>query len=390
MRVGIVTAFMSDRAGGMYPAVHGAATHLVRAGAEVDVFALKDRKVDGNLDEAEYRMHELSSIGPLRLGYSRQFSRALITCDLNLIHTHGIWMYPSCAVLRWSRNSGRPFMVSPHGMLDTWALRRSPIKKNLAGALYEDAHLRKAACIHALCEAEYRSIRSYGLRNPVAIVPSGVEVPNRKAMRLPPWSDLVPAEGLVMLFLGRLHPKKGLANLLRAWGAVQTVNQSLSKKWHLVIAGWDDGHYRRSLAQIADTSGISDSVHFVGPQFGVDKAATLSHSDAFILPSISEGLPVAALEAWTYRLPVLMTQECNLPEGFTSGAALQVGNTVQELTRGILQFFQMADEQRKNMGQRGRTLVDSRFTWIRSAAEFMEVYSWVCVGGRIPNCVRIE
>jgi glycosyltransferase involved in cell wall biosynthesis len=374
----------------MYPAIHGAATHLVRAGVEVDVFALKDRKWNCKSHEPEYRMHELNSVGPLKLGYSPQFSRALIAFDLDLIHTHGIWMYPSYAVLRWSRESGRRFMVSPHGMLDTWARRRSALKKRLAGALFEYAHLRGAACIHALCEAEYSAIRTYGLRNPVAVVPIGVDLPSPRTVGPPSWAGLLPKKSSVMLFLGRLHPKKGLGNLARAWAIIRTTYPSLSQNWHLVIAGWDEKNHRSSLEQMVFASGVSESVHFVGPQFGMAKAGTLSQADAFILPSLSEGLPIAPLEAWTYCLPVLMTQECNLPEGFNTGAALQIGNTVQDLTLGLLQFFEMTDEERWNMGQRGRALVESHFSWARASAELIAVYNWVSQGGALPACVRIE
>jgi poly(glycerol-phosphate) alpha-glucosyltransferase len=374
----------------MFPAVHGAATHLVRAGLDVDVFALRDKKWNCAPHRREYEVHELNPLGPLMLGYSPKFPRALTTVQLDLIHTHGIWMYPSHAVLRWSWESGRRFIVSPHGMLDPWALRQSPLKKRVAGALYEYAHLREAACIHALCDAEYRAIRTCGLRNPVAVVPSGVDLPSGAAVRAPPWAGLLPKKSSVILFLGRLHPKKGLANLSKAWANIRTGHPLLSQNWHLVIAGWDEMHHRNSLEQIVIAAGISDSVHFIGPQFGADKAAALSHAEAFILPSLSEGLPVSALEAWTYCLPVLMTQECNLPEGFAAGAALQIGAAVPELTRGILQFLEMTNEDRRNMGQRGRALVGSHFSWARAAADLIAVYSWVCRGGATPACVRID
>ena len=390
MRLGVVTPFMSNRAGGMFPAIHGAATHLVRAGLDIDVFALRDRNSNSGPHQREYELHELNPLGPLTLGYSPEFLQALMACQLDLVHTHGIWMYPSYAVLRWSRESGRQFIVSPHGMLDTWALRRAALKKRLAGALYEYGHLRGAACIHALCEAEYRAIRAYGLRNPVAVVPIGIDLPHARTVRPPPWADLLPQNSSIMLFLGRLHPKKGLGNLAQAWANLRKTHYEISRNWHLVIAGWDETNHRKLLEHIVVANGVLDSVHFIGPQLGSDKAATLSHADAFILPSLSEGLPVAALEAWTYGLPVLMTSECNLPEGFTSGAALQVGNTVQELTRGILQFFHMTDEARRNMGQRGRALANSHFTWTRAAADLMAVYSWVSLKGQMPACVRMD
>ncbi len=270
----------------MFPAIHGAATHLVRAGLDIDVFALRDRNSNSGPHQREYELHELNPLGPLTLGYSPEFLQALMACQLDLVHTHGIWMYPSYAVLRWSRESGRQFIVSPHGMLDTWALRRAALKKRLAGALYEYGHLRGAACIHALCEAEYRAIRAYGLRNPVAVVPIGIDLPHARTVRPPPWADLLPQNSSIMLFLGRaLHPKKGLGNLAQAWANLRKTHYEISRNWHLVIAGWDETNHRKLLEHIVVANGVLDSVHFIGPQLGSDKAATLSHADAFILPS---------------------------------------------------------------------------------------------------------
>lgn len=131
---------------------------------------------------------------------------------LSLLHIHGLWMYPSVACMQWSRGK-RPYLVSPHGMLDGWALRNSAWKKILAARLYENRHLRGAACLNALNESEAASIRAYGLRNPVCIVPNGVDLPDQR--------PTLGGGEKVCLFLGRLHPKKGLPALLSAWAKIR-------------------------------------------------------------------------------------------------------------------------------------------------------------------------
>ena len=97
-----------------------------------------------------------------------------------VLHTHGIWTYLSIGVPRWARRNHKPYIVSPHGMLDSWALDNAKLKKKIAAALYERRHLRRAACLHALCASEAESIRKFGLKNPIATIPNGIDIPEGK------------------------------------------------------------------------------------------------------------------------------------------------------------------------------------------------------------------
>ena len=138
-----------------------------------------------------------------------------------VLHTHGIWTYLSIGVPRWARRNQKPYIVSPHGMLDAWALDNSKLKKKVAAALYERRHLRGAACLHALCASEADSIRAFGLKNPIATIPNGIEIPEGRDLK-----SRYSAKKKIMLFLGRLHPKKGLENALRAWASARAVASS--------------------------------------------------------------------------------------------------------------------------------------------------------------------
>jgi len=300
---------------------------------------------------------------------------ALRSEGLELLHTHGLWMYASIASMRWS-GGRKPYIISPHGMLDSWALRNSAWKKKLAGWAYENRHLRGAACLHALNDAEARSIRDYGLRNPICIIPNGVELPDEFGRGS--------GRPKVCLFLGRLHPKKGLAELIRAWAAVP------HDGWTLAIAGWGEAGYVAQLETLAASLGVSGSVSFLGPRFGKEKHELLDTASAFVLPSFSEGLPMAVLEAWSYGLPVAMTPECNIPEGFEAGAAVRIEPTVDSVAAGLEKLFAMDDGRLRDMGTRGRRLVEKRFTWPRVAAEMIKVYEWVLGRGPQPACVQLS
>jgi poly(glycerol-phosphate) alpha-glucosyltransferase len=130
------------------------------------------------------------------------------------------------------------------------------------------------------------------------------------------------------------------------------------------------------------------SVIFTGPAFGDAKDALLRRADAFILPSFSEGLPMSVLEAWSYGLPVLMTEHCNIPEGFADNAAIRIGTDVESIAEGMRHLFRPPSSVLRSLGLNGRALVEERFTWPQVAAQMKEVYEWVLGGGAKPGCVR--
>src|SRR5439155_17134960 len=166
---------------------------------------------------------------------------------LDILSTHGLWKYCSVASRRWHRQTARPHIVHPHGMLEPWALRNAKVKKRIAALLYENQHLREAACVRALSQAEARSIRSYGLRNPICVIPNGVDLPD--VIESNP--KIQSANRKTLLYLGRLHPKKNISNLIRAWSKSLNSQRGSVEDWVLAIAGWDQGGYESELKRVA-------------------------------------------------------------------------------------------------------------------------------------------
>jgi glycosyltransferase involved in cell wall biosynthesis len=328
--------------------------------------------------------------GPRWFGYSAALEKAMREVPCDLIHSHGLWMYPDLAARRTAQWADVPLLVSPHGMLDPWALRNSGWKKRLAGRLFTNKTLHTATCIHALCESEYHSIREYGLRNPVCVIPNGVDLPSDVAR---PEDSLgrirMEDTRKTVLFIGRIHAKKGLENLVKAWAAVKS-KEYPNNGWRLVVAGNDQlGHEGRLKSMVRDLA-LERDVVFPGPLRGSEKEAALAQADAFVLPSYSEGLPIAVLEAWAHGLPVVMTRQCNLPEGFTAGAALEVQPHPLSIAEGLERLFSMDQRELRAAGERGRTLVESRFTWPMLAGWMMDVYRWLLGEGPQPDCVRLS
>ena len=323
------------------------------------------------------------SYGPRAVLYAPAMLRHLLDSQPDLVHTHGLWIYTSMAARKWAHATDHPLLISPHGMLDPWAVRNSRWKKRLAGWLYENAHLRQAQCIHALCEPEAQAIRDFGLKNPISIIPNGINLPAGDPKCAPAWSAKVPEGEKVLLFLSRIHPKKNLVGLLKGWQQAGDKTQS----WHIAIAGMDEGGHEQELKDLSRELGIDNQVHFIGPQFGEAKAAAYFHADAFTLPSFSEGLPMVVLEAWAYRLPALVTPECNLPDGPETGAAIETTTSPNSIAQGLEKLFSMSDSERIVMGERGRKLVEDRFTWQTVAAQMRRIYDWLLCGGTSPDTI---
>lgn len=365
----------------------------------VQVLGLRDPFTETDLATwAPVPVRVFDTRGPRGLGFAPRLFRHLRACQPDLVHVHGIWQFTSLAALLWRRQTGRPLLISAHGMLDRWALRNSWIKKTISWLVYERDHLRSATCLRALCESEAGSIRALGLRNPICVVPNGIDLPDHdKDLKIPlpvagPISDIGPGKFKLLLYLGRLHPKKGLANLLKAWAQVPRRNH-----WILVLAGWDQDGHEAELKKLATalrirwaesgSTGSAVSLLFAGPQFGAAKRLWLRFCNAVILPSFSEGLPMAVLEAWAYRKPVLMTPQCHLPDGFVYRGAFSILPRPDSIANRLGELFQTDSVTLREMGERGHNLVLARYSWSRLVAELQSVYFWMSGRGSKPDCV---
>lgn len=390
MNVVLLSGSNSRQSGGLYSSVRCLADSLrkkqvnARAIAHNDSFSPQDIQAYGSNKPISYSLK-----GPANFGYSPNMHRILKGQNPDLIHTQCIWMYLSKVSLTFYRRYQVPHIISPRGMLDPWAIQHSAWKKKLVARWFENEHLRSAACIHALCQPEADAIRQYGLRNPIAIIPNGIDLPVEDVLHSSVksnWYNRVPKGKKVLLFLGRIHPKKGLTNLIDAWADLR----SLMSEWCLVIAGWDENGHRAELEKRIKTKGLEDEILFVGEQLGEDKVDSYLNADTFILPSYSEGLPMSVLEAWSYRLPVLMTPQCNLPEGLQANAAISFNPDHEGNREALSKLVELRQEELDKIGCNGYELVKEKFTWEKVAEQMTEVYSWIINGKDKPDCVKLD
>lgn len=358
-RIGLLTASASRLGGGVFEAVVRQAGIIRSLGGEVAVFALVEPHADGDATRLDAPVHRYSVTGPRRIGFAPGLVRGLVEAELDCLHLHGIWMYPSAAGAAWAQRTGRAYVVSPHGMLDPWITARGRLKKGLARWGYERRSWAAARLLHALTAREAADIARETGRSDALIVPN----PGPEAAALP--ADPGPP---LVAYVGRIHPKKNLVQLIAAWRAAERPAGA-----RLVIAGWGEAAHVSALHEAL--AGGDGSAEYVGPLFGANKEALLRAARWVVLPSLSEGLPMAMLEAWACGRPTIMTGECNLPEGLVAGAALPCGYDAASIAPALARACAMAMGEWRAMANAAAGLAAGKFGQAAVARQWGEAYA---------------
>jgi glycosyltransferase involved in cell wall biosynthesis len=300
------------------------------------------------------------------------------------VHIHGVWETHCMAAAGIARDCNRPYIISAHGMLEQWALRSKRLKKALYAALVELRRMQRATCLRALSVDEVDDYRRLGLMNPIAIIPNGIDARSGATPDLF-WRTYPQLSGKrIVLFLGRLHPKKGLQLLLEAWAGATFGTDDV----HLVIAGPDSENTRATLERIVDEYNLQHSVTFPGMLMGEQKWSALAAASLFVLPSYSEGFSIAVLEALSLGVPVVVTRPCHIPEVATHDCGWVISPAVDPLQQVLSDFLALSCEEAQQIGNRGRGLVRARFHSSVVGKQMAEVYDWL-QGGLRPSTVEI-
>jgi glycosyltransferase involved in cell wall biosynthesis len=321
------------------------------------------------------------------LSWSPETKRLIRSAALrnDVIHNHSVWMLPNHYASAAAKKLGKPIAITAHGALEPWAIQNSNWKKKLAGAWFQWRDLRLADCIHVNSIQEMKGIRALGLRQPVAVIPNGVDVakvaiPNAKSHFLHHFPHLQNSK--LILFMARLHRKKGVLNLLDAWAG-------LSKQfadWHLVIAGPDCGMENELRNRIKEYA-LQDRATLTGPLDGELKAGALQAASIFALPSFSEGFSMAILEALSVGCPVVLTPGCNFPESVKANAAIEVEPTVGGAESGMRTLMELPESDRNAMGTAARELIGQAYTWDSVARRTKEMYEYLITRRNTPEFI---
>lgn len=385
MKIVLISGTNSRMSGGLFYSIKNLGMSMINhCGQEVtyvchdDGYSDVDRESWKGLPLSIYHLVNLPILK--RLGFSFDIHRILDAINPDIIDIQGTWMYYSYAALKYKKKHPNcKIVITPRGTLDRLKLSTMSVQKKLAYRLYEQENFEKADCFRALSVPEANSMRIFGVKVPIAVIPNGFTLPNHFANP----ADL--REVKTILFVGRINPKKGLKEMIEGINLLRNVRPDLLQQWKFKIAGWDQNGHIEMLQELVKSYNLGGSVEFLGQKYGEDKEKELLDAQAFILTSFSEGMPMSVLEAWAYKLPIVMTDGCNLPDGFEEKAALRVETTPESICDGLVKFFSMSDSERVRMGENGYNLVVKKYQWNKIADDSVELYNYLLNGGVKPH-----
>lgn len=247
------------------------------------------------------------------------------------------------------------------------------MRKKIFTKLVQKRILKGASAIHAITEEEVKNIKDFGIEDiPIVTIPNGINL--QEFQILPPKDELVKLypelKGKkIILFLGRVHPIKGLDLLARAFGKIIKEMKDV----YLLVVGPDKGGYKLEIEKILKEDRALSQVIFASTLTGYKKLIALGGADIFVLPSYSEGFSMAVLEAMVCGLPVIITKSCNFPQVEISGAGKIINTDLESLSKVLLELL-MDPDLCKEMGNKGRQLVLERYTWDKISEQMLEVY----------------
>lgn len=379
MRILHVIGSLNPAHGGPPEVVCQLARASGQVGVEAEVITLDDPGAEF-LRSMDFPVHAL---GPAASGFdfSLRLPRWLRrnATRFDGIVMHGIWSWPGMAVRQAARSAGKPYCVFPHGALDPWFNRQYRLKhlKKLVFWPMQYPVLRDAQRVFFTCESE-RDLAATSFRPhqwTSGLIHLGASEPGRDPhTQVEAWLERCPAVRgrRCLLFLGRLHEKKGCALLLRAFAAIASSAPQLD----LVMAGPDQVGLQASLQQIAENMGITERIHWPGMLTGDAKWGALRAAEAFVLPSHQENFGIAVAESLAAGRPVLISNQVNIwPEIQSEGVGLVDEDTQEGTERLLRRWLEMPAEERQAMADRCHACYRRRYSPVRTAEELRDAFA---------------
>jgi glycosyltransferase involved in cell wall biosynthesis len=378
MRMIHVVPTISEEASGPSYSVPRLCESLIATGVHVQLAALERPSARPPLP---YLKTFPSGVGPARLGSSPTLRRWLhsqaASGRVDIMHTHSLWMMPNVYPGHACRQSPCRLVVSPRGTLSSWALGRNATQKKIFWRCVQEPALRVAAGFHATAESEYEDVRRCGFRQPVCILPNGVDLPPLMHTKSPGRRQL--------LFLGRIHPKKGVELLLRAW----QVAAPRFTDWELRIAGPGGVNYVAQMQALALDLRL-ERIAFSGPVYGEDKARAYRQASLFVLPTHSENFGMSVAEALAAGIPAIVTRSAPWSGLLENAAGWWIDFGLDPLVGCLEEALSTSPQRLDEMGRAGRAWMRRDFCWQRISAQFLTTYRWMIDGGPTPECVRVH
>lgn len=294
---------------------------------------------------------------------------------VDIMHVHSMWRMPSVYPGTVARQYGVPLVMAPRGTLGEAAFRGgSPVKRAFWPLLQRRA-VDAATCFHATAESEAQEIRQHRFAQPIAVVPNGVDIP-----KIVPEMSKVPCTAI---YLGRIHPKKGLDVLLRAWKSVEERHP----EWRLRIVGPDDGGHLPGLRALEANLGLR-TVTWDGPLGGAAKIAAYAQASIFVMPTRNENFGLTVAEALAAGTPVVVSKGAPWAGIVDANCGWWVDPAPETMAAAILDAISRGHEPLRQMGLRGRAWVAREYSWWAIAGRVAQLYEWILRG--MPESTRPE
>ena len=377
MKIVHVVPHINQEASGVAAVLSPLANRLSGYGHKIEILCLAGGNPIPNVDLTVYRQWPVFN----RFAVSTDCARAmrLKAREVDIIHNHSLWSMVNIAA-GWAVPGLKAKLVtSPHGTLSSWALKRSHIIKKILWPL-QSRVLSKADLLHATSGEEYEDIRNLGFQAPIMIVPNGIDIPEITDPCVPAETDT-----RTLLFLSRIHPKKGIDRLLHAWSALQSRHHD----WRLVIVGRGDTAHVEEVTSLASSLDL-ERVDFPGPLYGAEKSRAYLAADLFVLPTHSENFGMVVAEALAHGTPAVVSQGAPWAGLETEGCGWWVEHDVPTLTASLDAAMSLPAEQLTEMGAKGRAWMARDFGWESIARRMEAGYRWLIEGGAPPEWVRTE
>lgn len=312
--------------------------------------------------------------GPKRLGRSPIMKHWLIeqcnSGNCQIVHNHGLWTMPNIYPGEVVRKKNIPLITAPRGTMSEWAMNQGSRIKRIFWPLVQKPSLDPTTCFHATSEAEYQDIRRHGFRQPVAVVPNGIDLP-------PLLPVNKPDKMRTLLFLSRVHPVKGLDLLLSAWQVVQ----NRFPEWQLRIVGSDTGYhgssgYLHTVQALAKDLQLK-RVTFVGELTGIHKLQEYQNAELFVLPTYSENFGIVVAEALAAGVPAIVSKGAPWVglNNYQAGWWIDIG--MEPLVAALEQTLALSPDTLTLMGSQGRKWMEAEYSWTGIAKQMVTVYDWI-------------
>lgn len=381
MNVLIFIASIDKKGGGPSRSVPILAKGLVQNGINVTLMTIKSEDMNSHaINGTNVKLITL----PESISYV-ELEKVILKEHYDIIHNQMIWLPIYNKVAKIARKHGIPYLTTPRGTLEPWAYTGQglvkTIKKKTAMLLYQKKDIECASCVLTTAEMERQSMRKLGYNSPIAVIPNGIDI-DKYPCRLASKYDNVKKQ---ILFLSRIHPKKGIEVLINAWANIVPYYPN----WNVVIVGNGESNYIKILDHLIQEKKIDSSVKILPPAFDDNKYKLYSESSLFCLPSYSENYGMVIAEALSCGVPVITTKGTPWELLLTSKSGWWIELTQENLERTLKEAINCGTKELFEMGQRGSQMVRENFYYIEVAKKLKEVYEWILGKVERPDCVSL-